>query len=72
MIAARHIAMLVVAVLRGGQFFAQTDANKVPPTVAAPANPWEFNLSVSGYDVPHGRSYASPTFTADHDTLHLL
>ena len=30
-----------------------------------------FNLSVSGYYVPNGRSYASPTFTADHDTLHL-
>jgi hypothetical protein len=30
-----------------------------------------FNLSVSGYYVPNGQSYASPTFTADHDTLHL-
>jgi hypothetical protein len=36
-----------------------------------PASPWDFNLSVSGYLVPHGQSYASPTLTADHDTLHL-
>jgi hypothetical protein len=71
MIVARHIAMLVVAVLCGGQFFAQTEANKTPPTAVAPTNPWEFNLSLSGYDVPHGESYVSPIFTADRDTLHL-
>jgi hypothetical protein len=58
-------------VLCGGQLLAQTDANKTPPAAVAPANPWEFNLSVSGYDVPHGESYVSPAFTADHDTLHL-
>jgi hypothetical protein len=37
----------------------------------APANPWDFNLSLSGYIVPQGQSYASPTLTADRDTLHL-
>ena len=36
-----------------------------------PANPWDFNLSVSGYIVPRGQSYVSPTFTGDHDTLHV-
>ena len=71
MIAARHIGMLVVAVLCSGQLLAQTDANKTPPAEVVPANPWAFNLSVSGYDVPHGESYASPTFTADHDTLRM-
>jgi hypothetical protein len=67
MIAARHIGAVIIVVLSGAQLFAQTDANKP----AAPANPWAFNLSVSGYDVPHGQSYVSPTFTADRDTLHL-
>lgn len=63
--------MFIVAVLCGGQLLAQTDASKTPPAEVVPANPWAFNLSVSGYDVPHGESYTSPTFTADHDTLHL-
>jgi hypothetical protein len=67
MIAARHIGVFVIAALCGAQLVAQTDANKP----AAPPNPWAFNLSVSGYDVPNGQSYASPTFTADRDTLHL-
>jgi hypothetical protein len=63
--------MLIVAALCGMRLLAQTDASKAPATTAAPANPWDFNLSVSGYLVPHGQSYSSPTFTADHDTLHL-
>jgi hypothetical protein len=67
MIAARYIGVFIIAVLCGGQLLAQTDVNKP----ATPANPWAFNLSVSGYDVPHGESFVSPTFTADRDTLHL-
>ena len=63
--------MLIVAVLWGGQLLAQTDPVKKPPSGAAPASPWEFNLTVSVYEVPHGESYASPTFTANRDTLHL-
>jgi len=69
--AARYIGTLVVAVLFGGQLLAQTDASKPAASAAEPANPWAFNLSVSGYDVPNGQSYVSPTFTADHSTLHL-
>jgi hypothetical protein len=61
----RHLALLLVAALCGMRAVAQTDTSK------APANPWDFNLSVSGYLVPRGQSYASPTLTADHDTLHL-
>jgi hypothetical protein len=38
---------------------------------AAPTKPWEFNLSVSGYVVPQGQSYVSPTFTGDDDRLHV-
>lgn len=71
MIAARHAGTLIVAVLCGGQLLAQTDPGKKPPGGAAPASPWEFNLNVSVYEVPHGESYASPTFTANRDTLHL-
>lgn len=32
---------------------------------------WAFSFSTSGYIVPHDRSYASPTFTTDHQWLHL-
>ena len=39
-------------------------------TTEAPANPWDFDLSVSGYLIPHGQSYVSPTLSADRDTLH--
>jgi hypothetical protein len=71
MIIARHTGIFIVAVLWGGQLLAQTDASKTPASASAPANPWEFNVSVSAYDVPDGQSYASPTLTADHNTLHL-
>jgi hypothetical protein len=62
-----------MAVLCGSKVAAQTTESKPSATAVAPppANPWEFDLSVSGYLVPQGQSYASPTFTADHDTLHL-
>ena len=39
--------------------------------MVARANPWEFNLSVDGYVVPQGQSYASPIFTGDNGRLHL-
>jgi hypothetical protein len=32
---------------------------------------WSFSISVYGYLVPESQSYAQPTFTADHDWLHL-
>lgn len=38
-------------------------------TSTAPADPqadgWSYSMNISGYIVPHDRSYASPTFTAD-------
>jgi hypothetical protein len=36
---------------------------------SAPA--WSFSLNLAGYIVPHERSYASPTFSADRGPLHL-
>jgi hypothetical protein len=68
---ARYAGIVIVVIFCSGQLCAQTDSNKTSATTGPPANPWEFNLSVSGYYVPNGQSYASPTFTADHDTLHL-
>jgi hypothetical protein len=71
MISARHLGMFLFAFLCGTQLFAQTEGTTARANTAAPPNPWAFNLSVSGYYVPDGQSFVSPTFTADHDTLHL-
>jgi hypothetical protein len=69
---ARQLGMLGLAVLCAGKLIAQTSGSGGPPQSAeAKANPWEYNLSVSGYVVSHGQSFASPTFAADHDWTHL-
>jgi hypothetical protein len=72
---AHVIGMSLLAAICAGQIPAQTTAGTSPATASssapAPANPWAFNLSVSGYIVPRGQSYVSPTFTGDHDTLHV-
>ncbi len=31
------------------------------------SNPWEYSITVDGYIVPNGTSYASPIFTADNN-----
>lgn len=41
------------------------------PSEASPQKNWDFSLNVSGYLVPDDLSYASPTFSADHEHLHL-
>jgi hypothetical protein len=71
MLIARLLGMLIVAFLFSDQLSAQTQTNDAPGSTEAPANPWAFDLSISGYDVPHGRSFVSPTITADHDPLHM-
>jgi len=63
--------MLIVAAVCCVRLPAQTDASKTPPSTTAPAKAWDFDLSISGYLVPQGQSYASPTFAGDHDTLHV-
>jgi len=63
--------MLLLIVMCCDRLSAQTTADKTPLGKPAAANPWDFNLSLSGYIVPQGQSYASPTLTADRDTLHL-
>ncbi|HVP55791.1 MAG TPA: hypothetical protein VMU45_12440 [Candidatus Eisenbacteria bacterium] len=42
------------------------------PKAATPdTEPWEYSLTVDGYIVSGEDGYAQPTFTADHDWLHL-
>jgi hypothetical protein len=70
-IRALNLGLLVSLCLFAIQLPAQTEPSKTPASAAASVNLWDFNLNVSGYLVPQGQSYASPTFTVDHDTVHL-
>jgi len=55
--------------LFAGQLCAQA-TNEVP-SEDKDEKEWSFSFATSGYIVPDDRSYASPTFTADHQWLHL-
>lgn len=70
MMTLRHLARFIIAILCASQAPAQTEASQSPSDATAPANPWEFNLSVSGYIVPQGQSYVQPTFMGDRGKLH--
>ncbi len=71
MIALRHLGIFIVTILCASQAAAQAGANQEPSNPTMPANPWEFNLTVSGYIVPDGESYAQPTFMGDRGKLHV-
>lgn len=70
MITLRHLGIFIIAILCAVQVAAQTGANQEPSSSTA-ANPWEFNLTVSGYIVPDEESYAQPTFMGDRGKLHV-
>lgn len=57
--------------LLAGAGSAQTTSD-APASLADPsAGVWSFSANISGYILLHDRSYASPTFSADHSHLHL-
>jgi hypothetical protein len=41
------------------------------PAENSPEKAWEFSLTASTYLISGGKDYVQPTFTADHDWLHL-
>jgi hypothetical protein len=57
--------------LLAGVVSAQTTGDAPDSATDSSANPWSFSFNIAGYIVPHDRSYASPTFSADHNHLHL-
>jgi hypothetical protein len=72
MTATPHFGALAVVILLTGHLLAQTTADKTPAGSAdAATHLWSFYFSTYGYIVPHDQSYVSPTFTADHERLHL-
>jgi len=67
-----HLGALAVVILLTGHLLAQTTTDNAPTGSSdAATHLWSFSFSTFGYIVPHDRSYASPTFTADHERLHL-
>ena len=63
--------MLAPLVLLLGHGLAQTANDSTSDSDDATAKQWSFSLSALGYLVPQDQSYGSPTFTADHQWLHL-
>ena len=45
--------------------------SKADRSGASTPKKWDFSLNIAGYLVPDDRSYASPTFSADRERLHL-
>jgi hypothetical protein len=67
----RLLKLFLVLTLCCLKLSAQTSTGKSTEAKPSHATPWDFNLALSGYIVPQNQSYASPTLTADHATLHL-
>ena len=70
MTATQSLAILAVALLLAGPLLGQTTGNTPASSTESSPRPWSLFLNVSGYIVPHDRSYASPTFAADRGRVH--
>jgi len=72
---AAQLGILVVAVLLSREMFGQETQSGTPSSVPgispAAKNPWAYNLTVDGYIVPSGQSFANPVFMANRNWLHL-
>ena len=70
-LAPRVTAALLAAAGLAGSPSGSAQTNSVPAEPEPEPRAWKFSASVMGYFVPDSRDYAQPTFTADHDWLHL-
>jgi len=66
----QYLATLTVAILLGAPMWAQTTSSAPASSSESSPAPWSYSFNVSGYIVPHDRSYASPTFAADRGRVH--
>lgn len=71
MTATRYLASFAAALFLAGASWAQGPSTTPAESSATPPAPWSFSFNLSGYIVPHDQSYASPTFSADRNRLHL-
>lgn len=60
-----------MAVLVGSASWAQTPGNAPAKPDDPPPEEWSLSFNLSGYLVPHDRSYASPSFSAERQHLYL-
>lgn len=66
-----QLAILALLCTDAVQLPAQATPGSVSTKAAVARQPWRYNLTVDGYIVPDGTSYADPMLTADHNRLHL-
>ena len=63
---------VLLAIFTTGQLHGQeSDTSAVSKPASIGERKWSFSANVMGYIVPHDQSYISPTFSADHERLHL-
>jgi hypothetical protein len=67
----QQLAMLALFACASAQLLAQATPGGAPAKSTAAPQPWQYNLTIDGYVVPDGTSYASPVLTADHNWLHM-
>ena len=65
-------AVLLITASCGAQSQTPSEPHSPNPKPSGTnAEPWEYSLTVDGYIIEGEDGYASPTFTADHNWLHL-
>jgi len=67
------VKTFAVAFLLVGLVSPQATPNRgsAKATKDSPSDQWTYSLNLAGYIVPHDRSYASPTFSADRGRFHV-
>jgi hypothetical protein len=72
MTATPSVKTFAVTFLLVGLVSAQTTPNSgsAKATKDSPSDQWTYSPNLAGYIVPHDRSYASPTFSADRGRFH--
>ena len=67
----RIVSVLLPSFWLAATVFGQVQAPNPDNRAADPGRTWQYSLSLAGYYVPSDQSYASPTFTADSERIHL-
>jgi hypothetical protein len=65
----RILVAIAMALLLVGPLLAQVSSTPAKSEEPAPEE-WSFSFNLAGYIVPHDRSYASPTFSAEKQHFH--
>ena len=69
--ATRYLALIAMVVFLGGPSLAQMSGGTTAESDSPRPPEWALSFNLAGYFIPDDHSYASPTFTADKQQLHL-